>query len=151
MLIPYPFALLTGAVAFDAAARATGRGDLARTARHMTDAGLVSALVAAVPGIVDYFGSVPRESKGTARLHAVSNLAGLALFALARRSRDSEDRLSAAALAATIIATGAMSLAGWMGGELIYKRHVAVVEEGEARQEREAAHAPRPLTIRARP
>lgn len=143
MLIPYPFALLTGAVAFDAAARATGRRELAQTGRHMTDAGIVSAIAAAVPGIVDYFGSVPSGTtmKRNATIHAVANVTGLALFAAARAARREDGELPSRAFTLTLVATGLMSLAGWLGGELVYRDHVAVVEPEE-----EAGRMPGRLT-----
>src|SRR5690349_21151900 len=59
MLIPFPFALLSSAAVFDLGSRMTGKSSWSQTAAHLRSAGLGTALVAAVPGIVDYFGSVP--------------------------------------------------------------------------------------------
>src|SRR3712207_1675814 len=59
MLIPFPFAFLSGAAAFDLAALARGSHTLGQTAAHLRAAGLVSALVAAVPGLIDYLTTVP--------------------------------------------------------------------------------------------
>ena len=129
MLIPYPFALLTGAVAFDVGAR-LGRAGWSRTAAHMTNAGLGSALVAAVPGIVDYFGSVPRgtSTRRAALQHALCNVSALACFAAARALRGPDQRLPGSGLALSLLGTGLLSVGGWLGGELVYHDHVAVVE-----------------------
>jgi uncharacterized membrane protein len=131
MLIPYPFALLTSAVAFDVAARASGRQSWAQTARHLTSVGLGSALVAAVPGIIDYFGTVPRHTtaKRSATQHALCNVAALVCFAAARNMRRDDEHLPAAGLSLALAGTGLLSIGGWLGGELIYHEHIGVLED----------------------
>lgn len=145
MLIPYPFALLTSAVAFDVAANASGRRSWAQTARHLTSVGLGSALVAAVPGIIDYFGTVPRHTtaRRSATQHALCNVAALVCFAAARTMRRDDERLPAPGLSLALAGTGLLSIGGWLGGELVYHEHVAVVDESAPRllPERETTHA----------
>jgi uncharacterized membrane protein len=89
MLIPFPFAYLFGNAAIDVWARATGRHRWYRTASHMNLLGLGSALVAAVPGIVDYVFAVPPRSSARQRAtnHMFANLSAVALFAAARLGR----------------------------------------------------------------
>ena len=133
MLIPYPFALLTSAVVFDVGARMQGgerRESWSQTASHLTMAGLGSALVAAVPGIVDYFGTVPRgtSARRTAAQHAISNVSALLCFTLAASTRRAERYLPNPGLALALLGTGLLSLGGWLGGHLVYQEHVAVVE-----------------------
>ena len=129
MLIPYPFALLSSAAAFDVGARATGRQEWSQTARHLTTAGLATALVAAVPGIIDYFGSIPRQSQSrrSALQHAGCNVSALVCFAVAARGRGEDDRLGVRGMSLALLGTGLLSLGGWLGGELVYHEHVAVV------------------------
>ena len=94
MLIPYPFAFLTGGWGFGVAGghyrqRRTWRP----SSRYLVPTGVAAGLLAAVPGIIDYFASVPPDSSGKerARKHALLNTAALALFTagwlLSRRSR----------------------------------------------------------------
>jgi uncharacterized membrane protein len=93
MLIPFPFAFLTGGWGFGVAAALTGRDELKTVAPYLVPTGVASGLAAAVPGVLDYFGSVPPNSSGRRRAtqHALVNVASLALFTagwlLARRSR----------------------------------------------------------------
>jgi uncharacterized membrane protein len=131
ILIPYPFALLTSATAFDVAARATGREDLSPTAHHISKAGLACALVAALPGIIDYFGTVPRRSraKKIATAHALLNVSALTCFALAESSRDDGRRLSKQGLVLSLAGTAILSYSGWLGGKLIYHESIGVDEE----------------------
>jgi uncharacterized membrane protein len=150
MLIPYPFALLTGGAAFDVGARMTGRDAWSQTAAHMTTVGLGSALVAAVPGIVDYFGTIPRHSsaKRTATQHALFNVSALACFAFARATRDDEHRVSNTGLCAALLGTGLLCMGGVLGGTLIYKEHVGVEgQEGEESSAQLAAGEPGPADL----
>ena len=130
MLIPYPFALLSSAVLFDIGARITGRSSWSQTADHLTTAGLGSAVVAAVPGIVDYFGTIPPRStaRRSATLHALSNVSALVCFAVARSHRSDDRHLPNTGLACALAGTALLSLGGWLGGELVYHDHVAVVD-----------------------
>jgi uncharacterized membrane protein len=128
MLIPYPFALLTAATAFDLLGR---RGDRSygRTAGHMLDAGLLTALAAAVPGIIDYVGSVPKGSATRhARWHAAFNSSALVAFALARRERRADGATSDRGLQLSMLGTALLGAGGWLGGELVYHHRVGVHE-----------------------
>src|SRR5687768_12845377 len=93
MLIPYPFAFLTGGWGFGVAAALTRNRDLKTVSRYLVPTGLAAGVLAAVPGIVDYAYSVPPRSsaKDRARTHGLLNGAALTLFAagwwLGRRSR----------------------------------------------------------------
>ncbi|HEY8551680.1 MAG TPA: DUF2231 domain-containing protein [Vicinamibacterales bacterium] len=129
MLIPYPFALLTSATAFAIGARQSGRYELATTARHLSAAGLASALVAAAPGIVDYFGTVPKagpSARQTARRHALINLSALACYATAYLTGHDRGRPSAANIALQIVGTGLLGVGGWLGGHLVYHHEIGV-------------------------
>ena len=85
MLIPFPFAYLFGTACITLVAGAAGRRDWQQTARHMRWLGIGSALVAAVPGFIDYLTAVPPKSsaKSRATKHMLSNVSALGLFAAA--------------------------------------------------------------------
>ncbi len=127
MLIPFPFAFLTGAFLFDAASRALGRPDYGLTGRHLTAAGIGAGLIAAVPGAIDYFTSVPPKSSGSERAtkHALSNVSALAMFGaswfLRRGYRPTGDSLAAQAAG-----FGLMAMGGWLGGTLVYRNQIGV-------------------------
>src|SRR5688572_12365901 len=82
MLIPYPFAFLTGGWGFAVAAALLRRPDLNIVARHLVPTGVVAGLLAAIPGAIDYADRVPPDSsaKSRATKHALINVAALALF-----------------------------------------------------------------------
>lgn len=131
MLIPYPFALLSSALVFDLGARITGRESWSQTAQHLTTAGLGSAVVAAVPGIVDYVGTVPRQTSAsrTATKHALSNLSALTCFALARSTRRYGGRLPNSGLALALMGMGLLTVGGLLGSSLVYHERIGVTDE----------------------
>ena len=131
MLIPYPFALLSSAAAFDVGAKITARESWARTAAHLTNAGLGTAVAAAVPGIIDYFGTVPRGTKASrsATQHALFNVSALVCFALGRTMRRADGQLGPRGLALALLGTGLLSAGGWLGGELVYHDRIGVADD----------------------
>jgi uncharacterized membrane protein/nitrite reductase/ring-hydroxylating ferredoxin subunit len=85
MLIPFPFAFLTGAVAFDVAGWWSDTMSWWATGAYLSAAGIATALAAAVPGFIDYLYTVPPDSSGKTRAtrHLLANLSAVALFAIA--------------------------------------------------------------------
>src|SRR5947208_17131137 len=125
MIVPFPFVFLTGGWGFGMAAAVSGNEDLKTVSRYLVPAGLVAGLVAAVPGLVDYLGSVPPQSsaKERATRHALINVASLALFAagwLAGRRRGG----NALPIALHGAGTATLCAAGWMGGTLAYRNQI---------------------------
>src|SRR5688500_3373505 len=84
LLIPFPLGLLGMAVVFDLIDLVVGRDDLARAASPMIAAGVVTGLLAAVFGAVDWV-AIPSgtRAKGIATAHGLGNVAIVALFAAA--------------------------------------------------------------------
>ncbi len=76
-LIPFPFAFLYGAFLFDLAGRVAERPGWWTTGAYLSLVGVVAALIAAVPGFIDYFSTVPPNSSGKKRAtkHMLVNLA----------------------------------------------------------------------------
>jgi nitrite reductase/ring-hydroxylating ferredoxin subunit/uncharacterized membrane protein len=128
-LIPFPFAFLTGAFVFDLLGRWLDKPSLWTTGAHLALAGIAFALIAAVPGLIDYIFTVPPKSTGKTRAtkHMVVNLSAVGLFAVATYVR------GAAGVAPDpvilIVEAGAVALlvaGGWMGGTLVYRNQIGV-------------------------
>ena len=133
MLIPYPFALLSSATAFDIGASVTSRYAFAQTGKHLAAAGIGSALIAAIPGMIDYFGTVPpgTTARQSATKHALCNVSALMCFALAASRRRSDGFLPSSGLSFAVLGTGLLAIGGWLGGELVYHERIGVPEEGD--------------------
>lgn len=128
MLIPFPFAYLFGAACLDVAGRAVHRPGWFATARHMRRLGIASGLLAAVPGLIDYFLAVPPQSSAAKRAtwHGLANLTAVGIFTAVEGCRREGDRPTGGELGAQACAAGLMAMAGWMGGTLVYRNQIAV-------------------------
>jgi uncharacterized membrane protein len=96
-------------------------------------AGAVSALVAAVPGLIDYT-KIPRgtRARGVATLHMILNLVVVALFVLSlwlrARTTGGYDQAGTLAMLPGWIAVGLAVVSGWLGGELVETLGIGVHE-----------------------
>jgi uncharacterized membrane protein len=107
-------------------------------------AAIVAALLAALPGFGDYFTmAMHSDARGIATTHMVLNLAVVVLFVIAVVLMWDDGALDGGRLTAVVImhavGVGLLALSGWLGGEMVYKHHLAVVPD-DAEQER-AEHA----------
>jgi nitrite reductase/ring-hydroxylating ferredoxin subunit/uncharacterized membrane protein len=127
-LIPYPFAFLSGALVFDLLGLLPGWATFHGTASHLTIAGILAGLLAAVPGVIDYVYTVPPNSSGKKRAttHALLNVGALVLFAGAWFLRDPEGAPSIATLGLELVATGGLFYSGWLGGTLVTRNMAGV-------------------------
>jgi nitrite reductase/ring-hydroxylating ferredoxin subunit/uncharacterized membrane protein len=127
MLIPFPFAFLSGGWAYRVAGTLRRSRELTTVSNYLVPTGVASGLVAAVPGIIDYLGSVPPASSGNKRAikHALANTTALALFTtgwlLGRNGRR-----KAAPLIFETLGLAAVSIGGWLGGTLVYRNQIGV-------------------------
>lgn len=126
ILVDLPIGLWIGSLAADVAALATGDPFWSRAAWWAMAGGIVTALGAAVPGIVDFFRSVPPESaaRDAARRHGWLNVGLVGLFTLNLLWRGSELAPGQPgwiwAFALSVIGVGALAYSGWLGGEMVH-------------------------------
>jgi nitrite reductase/ring-hydroxylating ferredoxin subunit/uncharacterized membrane protein len=127
MLIVYPFAFLTGAFGFNVAAAASRSRELGTVANYLIPTGIAAGLLAAVPGVVDYLSVVPPKSSGKERAtkHALLNTAALGLFTTSWLLGRAGTR-RALPLVLQGLGSAAMSVAGYMGGTLVYRNQIGV-------------------------
>jgi nitrite reductase/ring-hydroxylating ferredoxin subunit/uncharacterized membrane protein len=129
MLIPFPFAFLTGAVLFDAAGWFGDVPSWWTTGGHLGMAGIATALVAAIPGVIDYVYTVPPDSSAKVRAtkHMVVNLTAVALFACAWWIRGgAAARPDAIVLGLEMIGLVSLGAGGYMGGTLVTRNLIGV-------------------------
>ena len=95
-------------------------------------AGVVSALVAAVPGFIDYATIVDRKVRSIATTHMALNLTVVVLYVVnlwMRTRRPPEDTMPVwLSIAALVL----LSVSGWLGGEMVFKHGMAVGPERTA-------------------
>ena len=128
-LIPFPFAFLYGAFFFDVAGRLADRPPWWVTGAYLGILGVVAAIVAAIPGLIDYFKTVPPKSSGKRRAtkHMLINLAAIILFIAAWRIRGyTESVPGTAVLTLEGVAVVLLTIGGWMGGVLVSRNQISV-------------------------
>jgi uncharacterized membrane protein len=129
MLIPFPLGVLTMSVVFDLIALALSRHvPLFTAAYYMIAAGIVSGLLAAVFGAIDFLAIPPNtRAKRIGAMHGIGNVIVVALFAgswLLRRDHPGDPGMMAIAL--SIAAAAIAGVTGWLGGELVDRLSVGV-------------------------
>lgn len=128
-VIPFPFAFLFGAFLFDAGGIAFAVPSWWVTGFHLAIAGLATAVIAAIPGFIDYFATVPPRSQARSRAtwHMMLALSTVALFATATWIRGSADLPpSALGLALELIGILVLAATGWIGGVLVVRDQIGV-------------------------
>jgi nitrite reductase/ring-hydroxylating ferredoxin subunit/uncharacterized membrane protein len=129
MLIPFPFAFLTGGFLFDVAGWLRGVSSWWTTGAYLTLAGVATAVLAAVPGFIDYLYTVPPDSSAKTRAtrHMLANLSAVAMFAIAWWIRgESTAQPGLAVLGIEAIGLAVLGTGAYMGGTLVTRNLIGV-------------------------
>src|SRR5262249_25170004 len=131
-----PIGLLSFSLVADVAFRAGWNGppwpDLAF---YTMFGGVIGALLAALPGFVDYLAIVrampPTPTSDTATIataHMGLNLLAVALYAANLYLRSVMPPTAALPLLLSVMGIGILVASGWLGGVMVYEQRVAVTE-----------------------
>src|SRR2546421_11171220 len=101
-----------------------------RPAFYTMALGVLTALLAAVPGLVDY-SDIRRDhpARRTATWHMLINISVVLLYVvnlLRRRGQLDQPRVSALPFVISLICIAALSFSGYLGGILVYDHGIAV-------------------------
>jgi uncharacterized membrane protein len=126
-LIVFPLGLLATALLFDVIHLISDQEQLARAAYYMIAAGILSGLLAAVFGLIDWLG-IPKGTRAwqIGVYHMVANVVVLALFTIAWFIRDEPHDPGTTAVVLELIGGGVAVVSGWLGGELVDRLGVGV-------------------------
>lgn len=126
ILVVFPIAFFIGTFAFDVLASLTGSNDFWQTGKYLEIAGIMSAILAAMPGIMDYIYTVPPKSSAKSRAgkHGLLNSSMLLLFIIAFIYRDRIDPVFILIIEAAGVIL--LTIAGWMGGTLVHRNRIGV-------------------------
>lgn len=127
MLIVFPLGLLGGSVIFDIIHMLRG-GSWSLAAWHMIGVGVITGLLAAVFGVIDWL-AIPlgTRAKSVGTWHAIGNVIVLLLFAASWRIR--RDDIANPESFAYVLSFAGFALSGitaWLGGELVNRLGVGV-------------------------
>lgn len=127
-LIVFPLGLLGMAVIFDIIMFATSNKQWTNVAFYMIGAGIVTGLLAAIFGLVDWV-AIPKgtRAKSVGAMHGVGNVVVVVAFLASFYFRWS-DPMNAGMLAYvfSFVGFGIALFTGWLGGELVDRLGVGV-------------------------
>jgi uncharacterized membrane protein len=109
-------------------------------------AAIVTALVAALPGFGDYVTmAVQSDARTIATAHMLLNLSVVALFFVAMLLMLNDGATAGTRLTAVVllhlIGVGALTVSGWLGGEMVFRHHLAMVpDDAQAEQAEQQQH-----------
>jgi uncharacterized membrane protein len=87
--------------------------------------GIVGALLAAVPGLIDLL-SLPPGPRATGIKHMAINLSVVALYVINFWMRQGEPQNPGKLMWLSVLAIGLLVISGWLGGKMVYEQGVAV-------------------------
>jgi uncharacterized membrane protein len=127
MLVPFPIAFFVGALLTDIA-YVKWSGMWAYASTWLIGAGIVSALLAAIFGFIDFFGEKPIRNLRVAWFHMIGNLVVVLLSAwnLLIHNRDGAISVIPTGITLSAIVAGLLIMTGWLGGHMVYRHGVAV-------------------------
>jgi len=128
MLIVFPLGLLAMAVVFDLLAIGLGQGYWSEIAYWMIAAGVVTGLLAAPFGLIDWL-AIPSgtRAKRIGAVHGIGNVFVVLLFAFSWLMRsDAPAAPEAMALFLSFVGGCLALVTGWLGGELVDRLAVGV-------------------------
>ena len=130
MLIPFPIAFLVGAFVADIVFAMSGELFWARAASYLIGAGIVMALLAAVFGFIDFFGSQRVRDLSHAWQHMFANLLAvvIAVVNFLLRLGGDADAVVPTGLILSGITVAILIFSGWRGGDLVYRHGVGTPE-----------------------
>lgn len=136
ILVSFPIALFSVSFVFDLVYVWQRDSVLFRFAFYAMSAGYAGAFVAAIPGAVDFFLVVPSRGAAAriAATHAVLALSLLVVYGinlgLRLAAAGKEGALLWVLLGLSAVGVGLLTAAAWFGGELVYRHHIGVWEQG---------------------
>jgi uncharacterized membrane protein/nitrite reductase/ring-hydroxylating ferredoxin subunit len=126
ILVTFPIAFFTGTLLFDVLSVLSNHPNYRQTAQFLELAGIIGAGIAAIPGIIDYFFTVPPVSsaKKRATQHGLINVLLLLVFTAAYLLRDKTSFSIIIGLESAGFIL--MGISGWLGGTLVYRNQIGV-------------------------
>ncbi|WP_121356116.1 DUF2231 domain-containing protein [Flavisolibacter nicotianae] len=128
ILVSFPIAFFVGAFVFDLLSLVFSKPSLQATGYHLVIAGIAGAVLAAVPGFLDFLYTVPPESsaKKRAAQHGLLNSGNLVLFIVIFFLRRNSSLALPVLVVLEAMGVAILSTAGWFGGTLVYRNQIGV-------------------------
>lgn len=132
LIVTFPIAFLTGALATDVVYWLTDDVFWARASFWLIAVGLATGLVAAVTGLADFLRIERVRQHSAGWIHLVGNVIalGLSIANFLLRLNNHAGAILPLGLILSLLVASLLGLTGWYGAELIYRHKVAVIGNG---------------------
>jgi uncharacterized membrane protein len=126
MLVAIPIGLWTFALVCEVGGVIGQNPIWKQVALYCVAGGIVGAVLAAVPGLIDYLTIDDAEMKWIATFHLIMNLGALVVFSINLWCRLHLPAQSILLLVLSAIGVLGIRIAGWLGSEMVYVKGMAV-------------------------
>lgn len=146
MLIALPIGLFIWTFVADIVYLATNHAHMWYDMAFWTGiAAIVTALLAALPGFGDYFTlAIHTDARNMATAHMLLNLAVVALFFVSMLLMLNDGATAGGRLTSVfilhLIGVGLLAPSGWLGGEMAFRHHLAMIPDDAELERAEQAH-----------
>jgi uncharacterized membrane protein len=136
MLVVFPIGLWIASLACDVIYHAGSHNPFWKAvAFYAIAGGIAGALLAAIPGYIDYLSLTDRRLRKIATSHMVLNLIVVALFLFNLGVRyNASPGAEMFGVMLSIVAIAVLAVSGWLGGAMVYEHHVGVSPSREERE-----------------
>src|SRR5581483_2729435 len=142
MLVALPIGLWIFALVCDIVFAAGGAPAWSTVALYCIGAGVIGALLAAVPGFIDYLSIHEAAMRRIGTYHMLLNLCAVVLFAVNFWLRFELPATSRVPLILSIIGVVGIGISGWLGGEMVYVKGMAVQAVDDLSKKQQAKEQP---------
>jgi nitrite reductase/ring-hydroxylating ferredoxin subunit/uncharacterized membrane protein len=129
ILVGFPIAMWVGGFIFELIGARWPNPGLSAAGFYCVIAGCIWAVMAAIPGIVDFLFTIPPNSSAKRRglIHGVLNTLNLLLFIyVAYRLGSPLAQADGVTMLLMLIGLISLTIAGWMGATLVYRNQIGV-------------------------
>jgi nitrite reductase/ring-hydroxylating ferredoxin subunit/uncharacterized membrane protein len=128
ILVCFPLAFYIGTLVFDSLRIIKDDVAFGLTGQYLHSAGIIAAVCAAIPGIIDYTYTVPPKSsaKQRAATHGIVNTAVLLIFGIALYCKHIDHFPPYIVIGLEFIGVVLTCYAGWLGGTLVHKNQIGI-------------------------
>ncbi|MEA5495823.1 DUF2231 domain-containing protein [Limnoraphis robusta Tam1] len=132
LIVTFPIAFLVGVLGTDIGYWLTRDIFWARASNLLLGAGLLTGLLAAITGMIDFLGIHRVREHSAGWIHMIGNIIALVLsgISLFLRWEQPGDFILFTGLILSLIVATVLGITGWFGAELVYRHKVAVIGNG---------------------
>lgn len=133
MLVPFPIVCFIGAFVGDIMFTQTGALGWSTASKWLLAVGLATAALAAVAGLIDFFGDPRVRALGDALKHMLANVTAVVIEAVNLVLRlGNTDFVGSTGIYLSGLVVLILLYSGWKGGELVYRHGVGVLDGDRA-------------------